>query len=60
MTSVRPLVRTGVQFEQRLAQSDTVHTDPDRLQRVVMNLLSNAVKFTEQGSITVRTTRGQR
>ena len=53
MTSVRPLVKPGVQFEERLEHSDTIHTDPDRLQRVVMNLLSNAVKFTEEGSITV-------
>ena len=53
MTSVRPLVKSGVQFEERLEPMDTVHTDPDRLQRVVMNLLSNAVKFTEKGSITV-------
>ena len=50
---MRPLVKPSVQFEDRLAETNTVHTDPDRLQRVVMNLLSNAAKFTGEGSITV-------
>jgi signal transduction histidine kinase/CheY-like chemotaxis protein/HAMP domain-containing protein len=34
--------------------SETIFTDPQRLQQVLKNLLSNAFKFTDQGSVTLR------
>jgi signal transduction histidine kinase len=51
--SVESLLKPGVELKQDLAELTPLHTDPDRLSRVLMNLLSNAVKFTQQGSITV-------
>ena len=52
ITSVRPLVKSNVELEVSVDEAQ-VHTDSDRIRRVVMNLLGNAVKFTDQGSITV-------
>ena len=53
IASVESLVQSGVQLEQQLEDVHLVHTDADRIRRVVMNLLSNALKFTAQGNITV-------
>jgi len=52
-TAVAPLVKPGVELVHQLDGVNTLHTDADRLRRVVMNLLGNAVKFTEQGTITI-------
>ncbi|WP_413290390.1 response regulator [Bdellovibrio sp. HCB337] len=32
---------------------DYIHTDPQRLQQILMNLLSNAIKFTEHGFVKI-------
>ena len=47
------LVNSSVQLEPLLEDVNPVHTDADRIRRVVFNLLGNAVKFTKQGNITV-------
>jgi len=51
LASVESLVPPNVRLERQLEDVTPVHTDADRLRRVIMNLLSNAVKFTEEGSI---------
>jgi signal transduction histidine kinase/ligand-binding sensor domain-containing protein len=51
--AVASLLRPGVELRQQVEVVVPLHTDADRLRRVLMNLLSNAVKFTEEGSITV-------
>jgi ligand-binding sensor domain-containing protein len=53
VAAVASLLRPGVELRQQVEVVAPLHTDPDRLRRVLMNLLSNAVKFTERGSITV-------
>lgn len=30
-----------------------VHSDPDRIQQVILNLLSNAIKFTVEGEVLI-------
>ena len=49
--SVESLLKPQVELKRHLEAVHPIHTDPDRLRRVLMNLLSNAVKFTEEGSI---------
>ncbi|NKB66080.1 MAG: response regulator [Candidatus Latescibacteria bacterium] len=56
LTAVGPLAQEGVKLQSELVNGASVHTDEDRLRRVLMNLLGNAVKYTEEGSITVALT----
>ena len=59
--AVESLLKPGVVLHQQLSDVPSIHTDPDRLRRVLMNLLSNAVKFTQEGAITLslQNTNGQ-
>ena len=53
LASVGSLVKPGVELCSEGVSGASLHTDEDRLRRVLMNLLSNAVKYTEAGHITV-------
>jgi len=59
--AVESLLKPGVVLHQQLSDVPSIHTDPNRLRRVLMNLLSNAVKFTQEGAITLslQNTNGQ-
>ena len=57
VASVRSLARPGVAVQQEVEPDVSLHTDADRLRRVLMNLLSNAVKYTEEGAVTVSVAR---
>ena len=51
--SVESLAKPGVVVAHDVEPAVSLHTDPDRLRRVLMNLLSNAVKYTEEGSVAI-------
>ena len=53
VVAVEPLVAKEVELRRQIAPVAPLHTDPDRVQRMVMNLLGNAVKFTAAGHIEV-------
>jgi signal transduction histidine kinase len=53
LAAVGPLVLPGVELRAEVAAGASLHTDEDRLRRVLINLLGNAVKYTEAGHITV-------
>jgi signal transduction histidine kinase len=50
---IKPLAaERGLEFRVELPQPDyAMHTDPGKLEQILLNLLSNAVKFTPGGSI---------
>ena len=53
LAAMGPLAKDGVELRMERSFDGSVHTDEDRLRRVLMNLLGNAVKYTDAGSIAV-------
>ncbi len=47
-------VAAGLEFVADCAPELVVHSDGNKLQRILTNLLSNAAKYTDEGSVTVR------